>query len=104
MVWNYHDADLQSPGEIIEVNIRGIPAQKIKLTEYRIDNEHSNAYELWKKMGSPQVPTKEQISVLEKSGHLQTMGKPVEVTVKKGVVTLQIKLPRQGVSLLKLDW
>jgi xylan 1,4-beta-xylosidase len=104
MVWNYHDADIQSPGEIIKVDVTGIPAQKVKFTEYRIDNGHSNAYQLWKKMGSPQMPTDAQISTLKKAGQLQTMGNPRDIRVNKGVAYLKIKLPRQGVSLLMLDW
>ena len=104
MVWNYHDVDLQDPGEPVRVTINGIPVQKIKLTQYRIDNEHSNSYEAWKKMGSPQSPSNEQIAVLEKAGQLQVVDGPKIVDPDKGVITLNIKLPRQGVSLIKLDW
>ena len=103
MVWNYHDDDIPGAAEAIEINIDGLAATKIILTEYRIDNEHSNSYEVWKKMGSPQNPTKEQIAELEKAGQLQMMGKPQKLNVKSNTV-LQIQLPQQGVSLLKLDW
>ena len=103
MVWNYQDDDKQGAAEAIEINIEGLAATKITLTEYRIDNEHSNSYEVWKKMGSPQNPTKEQIAELEKAGQLQMMGKPQKLNVKSNTV-LQIQLPQQGVSLLKLDW
>ncbi len=74
------------------------------LTHYRIDNEHSNSYEIWKKMGSPQNPTHTQIAELEKAGSLQTIGKPEKRRVKAGCVIVDIVLPRQGVSLLKMDW
>ena len=61
MVWNYHDdndtAELKTP---VRINIAGVPAVNISLKEYRIDNEHSNAFEIWKKMGSPISPTIEQ--------------------------------------------
>jgi xylan 1,4-beta-xylosidase len=103
MVWNYHDDDIPGAAEAIEINIDGLAATKITVTEYRIDNEHSNSYELWKKMGSPQNPNKEQIAELEKAGQLQMMGKPKKLQVKNNML-LQIQLPQQGVSLLKLDW
>lgn len=103
MVWNYHDDDIPGAAEKIDINIEGLDARKITLTEYRIDNEHSNSYEVWKKMGSPQNPTKEQITELEKAGQLQMMGKPRKLNVKSNMV-LQIQLPQQGVGLLKLDW
>jgi len=104
MIWNYHDEDRQSPAENIDVTISDIPAKQIKFTHYRIDNEHSNSYELWKKMGSPQDPTAAQIKELQNAGALQTMGQPATITTADKKTILHISLPRQGVSLLKLDW
>jgi xylan 1,4-beta-xylosidase len=104
MVWNYHDDDIQSPPEEIIINAEGLPTAAISMTEYRIDNEHSNSYEVWKKMGSPQNPTGEQIMVLEKAGQLQKMNEPQRWTATNGRLTIPIHLPRQGVSLVKLDW
>jgi xylan 1,4-beta-xylosidase len=103
MVWNYHDEDRQDAGEEIKIDLEGLPATSVTLTEYRIDNEHSNSYEVWKKMGSPQNPTIDQIGVLEKAGQLEKINKPVKLRVKDKK-SLNIKLPGQGVSLLKLDW
>ena len=104
MIWNYHDEDQQSPAENIDVTVIDLPAKKIKLTQYRIDNEHSNSYELWKKMGSPQDPTSAQIKELQNSGALQTTGEAETITTADKKTILHISLPRQGVSLLKLDW
>lgn len=103
MVWNYHDEDKQAPPEEITINVDGLPVTTVTLTEYRIDNEHSNSYEVWKKMGSPQNPTIEQIALLEKSGQLQMMNEPGKLKVKDKM-KIGIHLPRQGVSLLKLTW
>jgi len=104
MVWNYHDVDMQDPGEPVQVILKGIPAKKVKLTQYRIDDSHSNSYEVWKKMGSPQSPSTEQIAELEKAGKLQTMESPKNISSNNGSATITLKLPRQGVSLLKMDW
>jgi len=104
MVWNYHDNDQQGAAEPIAITIDHLPAATVTLTHYRIDNTHSNAYEVWKKMGSPQNPTTAQIAELEKAGQLQTMGAPQKLTVKNNTLALNIGLPRQGVSLLKLDY
>jgi xylan 1,4-beta-xylosidase len=103
MVWNYHDEDKQEAAEEINVTIDGLTAKAITVTEYRIDNEHSNSYEAWKKMGSPQNQTAAQIAVLEKAGQLQIMNKPIKMKAKNKII-LKIQLPRQGVSLLKIDW
>ena len=103
MIWNYHDEDRQDSSERIKINIEGLPAGNITVTEYRIDNKHSNSYEAWKKMGSPQNPAAEQIASLEKAGQLQKMNEPIRMKVNSKMI-FEIHLPRQGVSLLKLDW
>jgi xylan 1,4-beta-xylosidase len=104
MLWNYHDDDVKQEKVPVEVKIDGIKATTITLTEYRIDDEHSNSYEVWKKMGSPQNPTKEQVAILDKSGQLKTIGAAKKMKVIKGVLNVKLSLSRQAVSLLKLDW
>lgn len=104
MIWNYHDDDLAAPASEIQVEIEGLPAESVTLTHYRIDQEHSNSYEVWKKMGSPQNPSKKQIATLEKAGGLASLGKPQKLAISKGKTTLNMALPHQGVSLLVLNW
>jgi len=104
MLWNYHDLDKQETSEPVKVSISGISAKKVTLTHYTIDSQHSNSYEVWKKMGSPQNPTAEQIKTLEKAGQLETVGNPQKLNVKASSLVIDIVLPRQAVSLLKLDW
>ena len=105
MVWNYHDKnDVNVVATPVTVSVKGIPAQKILLIHYRIDQEHSNAYTAWKKMGSPQNPSAEQIAELEKAGQLQILGSPEWIKTKDGAVVIAFDLPRQGVSLLKITW
>jgi xylan 1,4-beta-xylosidase len=104
MIWNYHDDDKQGPAELVNLQIAHIPAKLVRMTHYRIDDKHSNSYEVWKKMGSPKNPTKVQISKLEKAGQLETIGSAEQLRVENNQLTLHITLPRQGVSLIKLDW
>jgi xylan 1,4-beta-xylosidase len=104
MVWNYHDEDKQATPAPVEIAIENVPSKQVKLTHYRIDQEHSNSYEVWKKMGSPQNPSSAQVKQLEKAGMLQTMGKAQKIKTTSGKAIIPISIPRQGVSLLKLDW
>lgn len=104
LVWNYHDDDLPAPAADIELTIAGAPDGRPTLTHYRVDGDHSNSYEAWKKMGSPQPPTKPQYAQLEKAGKLHTLGKPERIRVEKGQLRVAFALPRQGVSLLKFDY
>ena len=55
-------------------------------------------------MGSPQNPTGQQITTLEKAGQLQMTGMPVKQRVKGGTLMILVSLPRQAVTLVKLDW
>lgn len=104
MLWNYHDDDVAGEVAVIELTFKGIPTKKVKITQYRIDNEHSNSYEVWKKMGSPANPTAAQIKELEKAGQLAQYGSPKNQTVKDGQLIFSATLPRQGVGLVMLNW
>src|SRR5277367_6019915 len=104
MLWNYHDEDVAAAGSEIAVSIKGIPAHRVLLQHYRIDNDHSNAYTVWKEMGSPQSPTPEQYAKLQAAGQLELLDSPQWVTPADGEMKLNLQLPRQGLSLLRLTW
>ncbi|MBQ5416726.1 MAG: beta-xylosidase, partial [Bacteroidales bacterium] len=104
MVWNYHDDDLPAPATPVTVNFRGIGADRVLVSQYRIDNEYSNSYEAWKAMGSPQDPTPEQYRALEQSGQLQMNASPAFRNVSDGRLDVDFVLPRQGVALIRLSW
>ncbi|MFM2327273.1 MAG: hypothetical protein RIR31_1475 [Bacteroidota bacterium] len=104
MLWNYHDDDVIKPALPVVVSIDGLTAKVVTLTQYRIDDKHSNSYEVWKKMGAPQNPTTAQIAILEKAGQLQTIGKAEKVKVTGGKISVNVSMPQQAVALLKLDW
>lgn len=106
MVWYYHDDDVPGPDAAVDLTLEnlGIAGGNAKLEHYRIDENHSNAFAAWRRLGSPQSPTPEQYAQLEKDGQLGALAEPSTVTVKDSKVTLHFTLPRQGVSLLKLTW
>ncbi len=101
MIWNYHDEDKTGTNNVVDVKLNGLGKKLVNITHYRIDEKTCNSYETWKKMGSPQNPTAAQISVLEKSGQLQKLGKVIQFETTSGPFTFE--LGRQGVSLLKID-
>jgi len=106
MIWNYHDDDLPAEPAQVTLKITNLPVEvpKALLTHYRIDNKFSNSYEVWKAMGSPQHPSKEQIEILERNGQLQMFTSPEYVNITNKGLNVVFELPRQGVSLIKLDW
>jgi len=102
LLWNYHDKDIQDDGSPVNLIIKNISAKTAVLYHYRIDSKHSNSYEVWKKMDSPQNPTSEQIRELEKSGQLEMLSEPTSIKIENNQFRIEMQLPRQAVSLLKL--
>jgi xylan 1,4-beta-xylosidase len=106
LLWNYHDDDLSATPALVNIQISGFPeeVEHGMLEQFRIDSAHSNAFTAWKQMGSPQSPTADQYKKLESAGQLQLLTSPGWVNIKRGTAQLQIGLPRQGMSLVKIGW
>ncbi|MCS0584210.1 hypothetical protein NX784_21675 [Massilia pinisoli] len=104
MVWNYHDDDVIDAGSPVELRIAGIPAKQVQMHHYRIDQEHSNSYAAWKRMGSPANPTPAQVAELRKAGDLAELGPATTVGTRDGTATVRMQLPRQAVSLVTLTY
>ncbi len=102
LAWNYHDDDVPGVDAKVRITIAGMPDGRVLLRHYRIDETHSNAWTVWKKMGSPQQPSVEQYAALEASGQLQELASPRWIVVKGGEAMIEITMPRQAVSLLNL--
>ena len=86
------------------VKVPATPAGMPAITHYRVDRDHGNTYEAWKRMGSPQPPTEAQFSTLALAGALATLGPPARMPVQRGQLRLSFSLPRQGVSLLTVTY
>jgi len=105
MVWNYHDKnDINVPPTTVSVMVKELPQQRVLLTQYVIDQEHSNAYTVWEKMGSPKEPTADEYKILEAAGQLQEISSAKYITPIKGEAKINFDLERQGITLLKITW
>jgi xylan 1,4-beta-xylosidase len=105
MAWHYHDDELPGPDASITLQVTGISptASVARLTHYRIDENHSNAFSLWKRMGSPQTPNDQQYAELEREGQLETIGEPQEIHIDGGQFLVTFDLPRAAVSLVVVE-
>lgn len=105
LIWNYHDDDLAAPRQSITVIIDHLPADARRATvrHWRIDHDHSNGFEAWKHLGSPQSPSPAQHARLESAAHLEELAPPEDLAVNAGQLRLTFDLPRQGVSLLEVE-
>ena len=101
----YHDDDLPGPEAAVEITMDGLPREisGLKLQHFRIDEDHSNAFTAWKRMGSPTEPKRCSIRGVGKSRKLASLVPPGTVKIENRSFRLNFSLPRQGVSLLVLD-
>ncbi len=107
LVWYYHDDDVPGPRAAIDLAIAGLPAgvTQTKLAHYRVDENHSNAYTLWKSYGSPVAVTRPQYAQLQHASQLTLLtDAPTSTAIANGTANLKFTLPRQGVSLVVLEW
>jgi xylan 1,4-beta-xylosidase len=104
MVWNYHDDDVIDAGSPVELRIAGIPSKQVTLRHFRIDENTSNSYSAWQRMGSPVHPTAAQIVALQQASELAQLNPATTLNTHDGKATLKMQLPRQAVSLVILSY
>ena len=106
LVWNYHDDDLPAPSSSIDLTINGLPSTVSHglLEHFRIDSDHSNSFAAWNRMGSPQPPSPQQSEQLQAAGQLQLLDSPAWIPIDNGIAHLSFTLPRQSVSIVRIQW
>ena len=103
--WHYHDDDVAGKDADVELTLTGLPVEtgEMRLAHFRIDEEHSNAFTVWKRLASPQEPTPEQYAQLEAAGRLAELHPPRTIRVENARAVVRFTLPRQAVSLIVLS-
>jgi xylan 1,4-beta-xylosidase len=104
LVWNYHDDDVAAADAEIVIDVSGLSSKTVALEHFRMDADHSNAFGVWKGMGSPQLVEADQRKRLEAASQLASLERQPSVAVDGGRLSVPVTLPRQGVSLLRLEW
>lgn len=106
LVWNYRDDAVPASTASVRLSVEGLPAaaRRILAEHFRIDKQTSNAFSVWKELGSPQPPTPRQLRQLESAGQLRALASPEWMTPDEGKLSLEFQLPTQAVSLVRLTW
>jgi xylan 1,4-beta-xylosidase len=104
LLYHYHDDDVPADEADVDLRLNHLPADAARVWEYRIDRDHSDAYTVWNKMGSPRQPTPEQYAQLHQSGQLAAISEDKGIHVNSGTTELKIRLPRESVELIVLKW
>ena len=105
LLWNYHDDLVAVAPAHVRLSVR-LPAGhggRARLTHYRVDDTHSNAHAAWLSLGSPPEPDATQLTRLRAAMQLTTLEAPRTVAAPGGSVTVDMDLPRFGVSLVVLE-
>lgn len=104
LLWNYHDvgADFQKETSL-RLALSGLAENAdpsaAKIT--RIDEQHANAYTVWRAMEEPQSPTPDQIALLHEAASLEA--EQIHPTASSKVSTVfTLKLQRNSVALLEI--
>jgi len=97
LVWHYHDDDVSdrtpSPASVGQPSTTsGRPAPPA----VRIDEDHSNAYAAWQRMGSPQQTDAGAIRAARKGRQLTEARHQLSSPMKGSTVVLEIPAPATG--------
>ncbi len=103
MVYNFNqdvnDREIRKAGLSVTLPSRG----PYRLTHYRIDENHSNTYTVWKSMGKPLIPDTDQMNQIISTQRLELL-EPVQIVKPDGdKILIQLSLPHHSVSLLLLE-
>ena len=103
LLWNYHDADVESPPAEVRLHLDGLHGDTALAAEFSVDATHSNAWSAWQQMGSPAQPDAAQKAQLEKAAALEQTVPEHTIPVNSGKAELNLSLPRQAIVLVRLQ-
>jgi xylan 1,4-beta-xylosidase len=104
MLWNYHDLNFVTAPVSVNVVVSGVKASTVRVKRYLIDQQHSNSYEAWKKMGSPQEVSEEQYKILEEAGKLKQISEEEVLEVRHETLTIPTQIEGQAVAFFVIEW
>lgn len=105
LIWNYHDYLVPAEPASVRLRVKLPPdfSSKARLTHYRIDDTHSNAYTKWLELGSLQNPNAEMRAQLKAAMELQVLEPAKIMDITGSEALLEFDLPRFGLSLIILS-
>ena len=103
--WHYHDDDVAGPDAAVTLKLQGLVAglgTHARVTQWRVDQAHANAFTAWQAMGAPQSPDATQYQALEAASAMPAVAL-APAALKDGAASVTFTLARQGVTLLIID-
>lgn len=103
MIYNYNENVEDKESRKVRLSVKLPSTGSYKVSHYRIDENHSNAYTIWKRMGSPFNPDEKQLKRLKEKQGLELMEPGKVIATKDGAITTSLTLPHHSVSLLLFE-
>lgn len=105
LVVNFQNDRINNDGNSYSINLNinspWKPKTKVTLNHWRIDQHHSNAYTVFKEIGSPELPNPLEIDAVKKKMYLEMLQPPLQLT-GKDLSNIKFDLPCNSVSLIEL--
>ena len=103
MVYNYNQDVKDRELEKVLLSVRMPSSKSYKLSHYRIDENHSNAYSIWKSLGKPLIPDVDQMNKIV-SGQGLELFEPVSIVrPEDNKILISLVLPHHSVSLMVFE-
>ncbi len=105
LVWHQADEWWAEGCADVSLTIDNLPFSGVaRVRHYRIDSEHSNAYQAWVRMGAPDDPSVGQVAHLKSRQGLELFEPPARHAVSASrQLFLEFAIPMFGVSLLEIE-
>jgi len=103
MIYNYDENVADKELKKVQLLVMLPSSGSYKLTHYRIDENHSNAYTVWKSMGKPFNPNEAQIKQIKDRQGLELFEPERLIKVKNSTATFYAEMPHHSVSLIVFE-
>ena len=105
MLWNYHDDDMAAAVARVALEVKGLPAEKMKMQEFLVDSDAQQCLCGLVEDGEARATDCGAVSNVGKSGKIG-VGEVLLLRWSRGTarVKLDVELERQAVMLVQLSW
>jgi len=105
IVYDYYSTVKTTGSDSVTVNVSNLPAalagKEIFVTQFLVDETHSNPYSVWVGQNKPKTPTEAQWQGMRKAQHL-ALAQPVSKKTVDTSFSTSFTLNRQGATLIVL--
>ena len=105
IVYNYYSTVKTTGSDSVTVNVSNLPAtlagKDLFVTQFLVDETHSNPYSVWVGQSKPTNPTEAQWQAMRKAQHL-ALAQPVSKKTVDTSFSTSFTLNRQGATLITL--